>query len=96
MTDRYKTFEVKVFGTLYMLKSDEPLSRIQLSAARVDTAMRELAEQYRGLDPKKIAVLVALTLASNYSVLDENQNDLDGAVKRLIHLIDTELAHVTR
>lgn len=80
-----------MFGELYQLTSDEPEDHVAYIAQRVDHLMRDVAAHALGVDPKRIAVLVALRLASQLSQLESHIEKAKKEELKLAELIDREL-----
>ncbi len=74
-------YKVSLFGEMYNLVSDESESLVLSSASLVDSLMKNIAQQSRCTDTKRLALLVALHLA---------QQQLSDQSK-LLSLIDDEL-----
>jgi cell division protein ZapA (FtsZ GTPase activity inhibitor) len=84
MTSPLQKYKVSLFGEVYTLVSDESENSLLSSAALVDNLMKEIAQQTRCTDTKRLAILVALHLAQQQS------NDQS----KLMSLIDDELKFV--
>lgn len=86
-------YKVSIFGESYYLVSDESQEHITSAARLVDSCMREIAEKSQITESKRIAVLVALQLASkaltNKDILDRQQEQSE----KLLQLLDEELGH---
>ncbi len=80
-----KNIKVSIFGEGYSLISDESEEHIASVARRVDTLMREIAQQSSITDPKRIAVLVALRLASD---LKNQESLLEHKYQEYVQLLD--------
>ena len=63
MTSAVKNYKVTIFGDQYTLASDETGDTLMHAASMVDDLMKEISQQAKVTDPKKIAVLVALQMA---------------------------------
>jgi len=87
-------YKVSIFGESYFLVSDEPEERIMAAARLVDTCMRDIAEKSQITESKRIAVLVALQLASrtlaNKDIVDLQQKQSE----KLLDFIDQELSQL--
>ncbi|MBA3953973.1 cell division protein ZapA [Candidatus Dependentiae bacterium] len=86
-------YKVSIFGESYFLVSDESQEHVNAAALLVDSCMREIAEKSQITESKRIAVLVALQLASkaltSMDIVDRQQQKSD----RLLALMDKELSH---
>lgn len=85
MSSPLQKYKVSLFGEVYSLVSDESEVTLLHSASLVDGLMKEMAQQTRCTDAKKLALLVALHLAKQQ--LNE-QN-------KLLNLIEDELNSVS-
>ncbi|MBY0110202.1 MAG: cell division protein ZapA [Candidatus Babeliaceae bacterium] len=81
MNSPLRKYKVSLFGEVYDLVSDESEGLILNSASMVDSLMKNIAQQSRCTDTKRLALLVALHLA---------QQQLSDQSK-LLSLIDDEL-----
>lgn len=59
-----KTYSLTIFNDTYTIRSDESEERIIQAAEKVDTLMHQIAAK-ASLEPKRIAVLAALRIASS-------------------------------
>ena len=75
-----------------MLASDESENRVTAAAAQVDSLMREVASYAQGVDAKRIAVLVAMRLASQLQALESRLEHKHQETSKLVDLIERELA----
>ncbi len=64
MNSSAKTYKVTIFGEQYAFMSDEPEQHVAFVAHIVDSAMQEIAQKMPRIPSGKVAVLVALQLAS--------------------------------
>lgn len=69
-------YKVSIFGESYFLVSDESQEHIDAVAFLVDSYMREIAEKNQIAQSKRIAVLVALQLASKALASQEKSDNL--------------------
>lgn len=87
-------YKVSIFGESYFLVSDEPEERIMAAACLVDTCMRDIAEKSQITESKRIAVLVALQLASktlaNKDIVDLQHKQSE----KLLDYIEQELSQL--
>ncbi len=86
-----QTTEVRIYGTVYSLRSDHDAGDLQRLAKRVDETMRALAPDPSGADPVKVAVLAAMNLADEAErtrrITEGQEERIDAAAKRLKALI---------
>ncbi len=92
MTAKPKTFKASIFGEVYSFITDEPEQQLQQAASMVDLLMREIAEKSNLVDSKRLAVLVALRMASRMVDLESQIAKRHQENERLIDLIDRELS----
>ncbi len=92
MISAIKKYKVSIFGESYSLVSDDAESQVAGAAQRVDSLMRDIAQQAQVADPKKIAVLTALKLADQVQRLQEQLGQKNKEQERLLDLIDRELS----
>ncbi len=64
VSGKVKKYKVTIFGESYFLVSDESEEHLVTAAQLVDGLMRQIAEKGQITDSKRVAVLVALQLAS--------------------------------
>ena len=88
MNKEKKKLSVEIFGDQYMLISDEKEEHILHAAGLVDTIMNEIAQKTNMGDAKRVAVLVALRLASELTTLEANIVAIEHHKEKLIELID--------
>jgi cell division protein ZapA (FtsZ GTPase activity inhibitor) len=86
-----KKFKVSIFGDSYVLVSDEAEEHFNLSVQKVDALMRQVAAKSEVYDPKRIAVLVAVQLASQLKNSEERLVFYGSKEEELSELIDREL-----
>ena len=86
-----QTTEVRIYGTVYSLRSEHDPADLQRLAKRVDETMRALAPDPAAADSVKVAVLAAMNLADEAERTrrtNEGQEErIDAAAKRLNALI---------
>jgi cell division protein ZapA (FtsZ GTPase activity inhibitor) len=90
------TYKLLIFGDHYSIVSDESYTHITKAAAQVDALMKEIAAKAVHVDEKRIAVLVALQLASKMLSLESNKEFTDGCHQKLIDRIEQEFLAVVR
>ena len=66
-----KRYKVRLFDDEYTILSDDMHEHIVVAAQHVDRRMHEMARNQPALDTKKMALLVALQLASDVVVLEK-------------------------
>lgn len=90
------TYKLLIFGDHYSIVSDESQAQITKAAAYVDVLMKEISSKAVHVDEKRIAVLVALQLASKVLALESNKEYTDGCHKRLIDRLEQEFLALVR
>ncbi len=85
-----KSYKILIFDEQYSLLSDESAEHIAQSAALIDGYMRDIAQKGSIKDPKKVAVLAALCVASKMLHLESDitqraskEADLVAKIERL-------------
>jgi len=85
-----KKYRAHVFGDTYAIVSDEKEVLILEAVKIVDSVMREIADASQITDPKKIAVLTALKIATralNVEAVMEQEKRLSS---RIMNVLDRE------
>ena len=85
-----KKLTVEIFNDQYSLISDENRDQIIQSAALVDELMKETAKQSNIGEAKKIAVLVALRIATKLVDLETHVARYKDTQEKLVALIEKE------
>ncbi len=84
--------KVKILDSEYVLKSEEEIQEIYRIADYVNQKMKEVKNNTEGLSEKKMAILVALNIASDYFQLLKEKEELIDRIGRkteqLIRYID--------
>jgi len=87
-----KPIKVRIFDQEYLVRSEEDEEWVQRIAKHVNNKFREIINNVEGLSEKKIAILVAFNIASDYFQLlkdrDERATDIERRVKALNYQID--------
>ena len=85
--------KIRIFDQEYRLKSEENEEQVQRIAEYVNGKLKEVMDNTEGLSEKKMAILVALDIASDYFRLLKERDDLLGHIRQrtegLIDHIDT-------
>lgn len=90
------TYKLLIFGDHYSIVSDESQAQITQAAAHVDALMKEISAKAVHVDQKRIAVLVALQLASKMLSLESNKEYTDECHKKLIDRVEQEFLALMR
>ena len=84
--------KVKILDSEYVLKSEEEFQEVYRIADYVNQKMKEVKNNTEGLSEKKIAILAALNIASDYFRLLKEKEELIDMIGRkaeqLIRYID--------
>lgn len=83
-------FKLTIFGDQYSLLSDESQEHMIDAARVVDSLMREIASKATNAESKKIAVLVALQIASKMLKLESLTKQEEEKQKELVEFIERE------
>lgn len=94
VSDKLKKYKVSIFGESYFLVSDESEHHLTAAAQLVDSCMREIADKSQITESKRIAVLVALQLASKVLAHKETLERYNAHSDKLLNLVATELSRV--
>jgi cell division protein ZapA len=85
--------KVKILDQEYLIKSEEDSEQVYRIAEYVNEKLREIKDNTEGLSEKKVAILAALTIASEYFQLLKERDDLSANIrqrtKTLIYTIDS-------
>jgi cell division protein ZapA (FtsZ GTPase activity inhibitor) len=92
MSIKPKQYKVSIFNEVYSFVSDEPEEHLIKAAQQLDLGMKELAEKTSLIDPKRLAILVALRVASRLSMLESHMKQCQEENQRLIDQIDREIS----
>lgn len=84
------TYKLLIFGDHYSIVSDEPQTHVTQAAAHVDALMKEISLKAAQVDEKRIAVLVALQLASKLLALESTIESTQNRHQELIDRIEQE------
>ncbi len=94
MNTNTKNYKVVIDGERYNLVSDEGEIAVLKAAALVDEIIGTLSSQLEHVDKRKIAVLAALQLASNYLQAEnlltqykEQQDRIDAQIEQMVSLL---------
>ncbi len=84
--------QVEIFGQVYSLKGTDDSAHIRELAAYVDSKMKEVEKGTGTVDPLRVAILTALTIADELNSLrvqyDELEAAADDAARRLVDLTE--------
>lgn len=83
-------YKLSIFGDAYSVVSDESIAQVTQAASMVDSLMNEIASKVSQVDEKRIAVLVALQLASKYLALKSQLEETGLKHRQLINYMDQD------
>jgi cell division protein ZapA len=85
--------QVEIYGKVYSLKGADDPSHIRELASFVDKKMRDIEKGTGTVDPHRIAILAALTIADELHSVRERYDALetaaDKAVNRMLDMTET-------
>ena len=85
--------QVEIYGQVYSIKGADNAAHIRELAAFVDSKMKEVQKGTGTVDPLRVAILTALTIADELNCLRTQYDALevaaDNAAKRLIDLTES-------
>ena len=71
-----KQIKVKIYNQEYIIKSEENADQLNRIADYVNDKLKEVQDHTEGLSEKKMAILVALNIASEYFQTVKERDDL--------------------
>ncbi len=84
--------QVEIYGQIYSMKGTNDPAKIRELASYVDAKMKEVEKGTGTVDPHRVAILTAITLADELYRLRERFDELeiaaDNAAKRLLNLTE--------
>ena len=85
--------KIKILDQEYLIQSEEDSEQVYRIAEYVNEKLREIKDNTEGLSDKKVAMLAALTIASEYFQLLKERDDLSANIrqrtKTIIYTIDS-------
>ncbi len=95
MKKEKKRYKIEIFGEEYTIVSDEQEDRIVKSAEMVDLLMKQIVENSQSTDIKKVAVLVALRMANDALILQQEIELIRESQEKLLKQVDQELLSIS-
>ncbi len=89
--DKQKSLKISILGKSYLINTDEVQEEVFAAANLVDRMLKEHMSRVSVNDEGKIAVVVALQLATDLSKALTKLNGLENRVEYLGNLIDNKL-----
>ncbi len=84
--------QVEIYGQVYSIKGAGDPDHIRQLAAYVDTKMKDIEKGTGTVDPHRVAILAALTIAEELQHFRSQCSDLeitaDNVLKRLLNLTE--------
>jgi cell division protein ZapA len=77
-----KQIKVKIYDQEYIIKSDESEEKLNRIAAYVNDKLKEIQDTTKGLSEKKMAILVALNIASEYFQAVKERDELSVNIRQ--------------
>jgi cell division protein ZapA (FtsZ GTPase activity inhibitor) len=87
-----KKYRAHIFGDTYAIISDEKETLILEAVKIVDGVMREIADTSQAVDPKKIAVLTALKVATRALHVEAIMEQEKRLSSRIMNVLDRQEA----
>ncbi len=92
MDSGLKKYRAHIFGDTYAIISDEKETLILEAVKIVDGVMREIADTSQAVDPKKIAVLTALKIATRALHVEAIMEQEKRLSSRIMNVLDRQEA----
>ena len=77
-----KQIKVIIYDQEYIIKSEESEEKLNRIAAYVNGKLKEIQENTEGLSEKKMAILVALNIASEYFQAVKERDEISANVRQ--------------
>lgn len=77
-----KQIKVKIYDQEYIVKSEESEERLNRIADYVNGKLKDIQENTEGLSVKKMAILVALNIASEYFQAVKERDELSANIRQ--------------
>ena len=77
-----KQIKVKIYNQEYVIKSDESAEQLGRIADYVNDKLKEIEDNTEGLSEKKMAILVALNIASEYFLAIKERDELSVNIRQ--------------
>jgi cell division protein ZapA (FtsZ GTPase activity inhibitor) len=84
-----KNYTIRIFNDQYIIQSDEPDELVHSATQKVDALIHEITDKNKNIDPKKVAVLAALRLASQLVHMEYLCDDIRRKEQELIVIVDS-------
>ena len=77
-----KQIKVKIYEQEYVIKSDESAEQLNRLADYVNDKLKEIQDNTEGLSEKKMAILVALNITSEYFQAIKERDELSVNIRQ--------------
>jgi len=88
-----QTYKVKILDQEYLIKSEEDEEQVHRVAEYVNEKLREIRDNAQELSERKMAILAAMNIASEFFQLlkerDDRSSDIRERTRTLIYQIDS-------
>jgi len=88
--DRQKKLKISILGKSYLINTDETQEDVFAAAHLVDSMLKECATKGPVIDDSKVAVIVALQLATELNKALGKLNGFENKVEQLNDLLQIE------
>ncbi|MFA6535569.1 MAG: cell division protein ZapA [Candidatus Babeliales bacterium] len=89
--DRQKKLKISILGKSYLINTDETQEDVFAAAHLVDSMLKESATKGSVTDDNKMAVIVALQLATELNKALNKLNGFESKIEQLNDLFQTEV-----
>lgn len=89
--DKQKSLKISILGKNYLINTDENQEDVFAAAGLVDSMIREQASKVAAGDECKVAVIIALQLATDLTKALNRLSGLENKVEQLNDLINTKI-----
>jgi cell division protein ZapA (FtsZ GTPase activity inhibitor) len=87
--NKAKSYTIRILNDQFTIESDDSEELVFSAAQRVDTCMREIIEHNKSIDHKKIALVVALRLASQLIHLESELKGIQHIEQKLAEVVSS-------
>ena len=90
-----KQIKVKIYDQEYIVQSDESEEQLNRIAAYVNDKLKEIQDNAKGLSEKKMAILAALNIASEYFQAIKERDELSTNIRQKTEALISNIEAVT-
>ena len=87
--------KVKILDHEYLIRTEEEETLVKEIAQILNNKFREVKENTEGLSDKRIAILAAFHIASEYLQLQKDRNNLVKDLEKRAHALNQKIDQVT-